>query len=124
MADILLVEDDADVRRFLELFLSRASFRVRPAQSGEQALGLYAEHRGTIDLVLLDVRMPGLDGPQTLAALREVAPRVRCCFMTGDPGGYTEEGLRALGRAAVVRKPFRLADVAGPLREAVNGADP
>jgi CheY-like chemotaxis protein len=44
------------------------------AAGGQEALDLYQRHREAIDVVLLDVRMPGLDGPQTLAALRALNP--------------------------------------------------
>jgi CheY-like chemotaxis protein len=61
-------------------------------------------------VVLLDVRMPELDGPGTLAALQTLDPQVRCCFMSGYLGGYTEERLLSLGAAAVLPKPFQLAN--------------
>ncbi len=85
---------------------------VRAAADGQEALDLYRRHRETIDVVLLDVRMPGLDGPRTLAALQELNPRVRCCFMSGNPGTCTEKGLRRLGAASVLPKPFGLDDAA------------
>ena len=53
------------------------------AADGPEAVELYRGHRDTIDVVLLDVQMPGLDGPATLTALREFDPGVLCCFMTG-----------------------------------------
>ena len=54
------------------------------AVDGDDALDLYQRHRAEIDLVLLDVQMPGLDGPRTLDALREFDPDVLACFMTGS----------------------------------------
>ena len=75
-----------------------------------------------IDVVVLDVRMPGMDGPQTLAALREVAPRVRCCFLTGDFGVYTEAQLLAMGAGAVLYKPARPEKLIGAVRLLANGA--
>jgi FixJ family two-component response regulator len=47
---------------------------------------IYGQHRRSSALVLLDVRMPDWDGPQTLAALQKFDPAVRCCFLTGDAG--------------------------------------
>ncbi|HEV3235744.1 MAG TPA: response regulator [Gemmataceae bacterium] len=83
----------------------------------KKALDLYRHHVDDIDMVLLDVRMPGLNGPQTLAALKEVSPRIRACFMSGDLGGYTVEDLHSMGAAAVFPKPFRLTDLAQALWE-------
>ena len=94
------------------------------AASGQEAVDLYKRHQADIEIVLLDVRMPGsLDGPQTLAALRELEPNVLCCFMSGQFGGYTEAGLRELGASRVIPKPFRLFEVAHVLRDLARTAD-
>ena len=120
---VLAVDDERGVRGLLDVGLRQEGFAVWLAADGRAAIDLYRHSGGVIDAVLMDVRMPGLDGPQTLAALREINPQVRCCFMSGDPGGYTEGGLCDLGAAAVFRKPFCLAEVARVLRELVDSAD-
>jgi CheY-like chemotaxis protein len=118
---ILVVDDEACLRGVLDVGMRQEGFAVWVAAGGQEALDLYRAHHEAIDVVLLDVRMPGLDGPQTLAALQGVNPGVRCCFMTGDPGGYTEEGLKRLGAVAVHRKPFPLDEIARSLWQlAVN----
>ncbi len=61
----------------------------------------------------MDVRMPILDGPRALAALKVLQPDLRCCMMSGDLGSYTEAGLIEMGASLVVMKPFRLDDMAG-----------
>ena len=71
----------------------------------------------------MDVRMPGLDGPQTLAALQEINPEIRCCFMSGHLGHYTEWTLCNLGAAAIFGKPFHLTEVAELLWELASNAD-
>jgi DNA-binding NtrC family response regulator len=62
-------------------------------------------------VVLLEVRMPGMDGPHTLTALQKLCPTVRCCFMTGNPTPYTEEALLQMGAMRVFRKPFAFIEV-------------
>src|SRR5262249_13132186 len=96
------------------------------AQTGAEAVALFREHRGRIDLVLLDVQMPGLDGPQTLAALQRLRPGLRCCFMTGNAGRYTDEELLGRGALRVGRNPFRLDEMRQLVKEltAIPAAHP
>lgn len=113
---VLAVDDDASVRAVVVAGLRHEGFEVWLAADGREALEIYQRHRATIDVVLLDVRMPSLDGPQTLAALRKLNPGVCCCFMSGDPGSYSPDDLLRLGAAQLFRKPFQLAEVASGLR--------
>ncbi len=101
----------------LRLGLSDFGFSVFPASSGREAVEVYQRHHGNIALVLSDVQMPGLDGPQTLSLLKKINPHVRCCFMSGDLDSYTEDGLLKLGAARVFQKPLQLATVAHTFRE-------
>lgn len=114
---ILVADDEEDVRDVLHDKLRQEGFSVWLAADGQKAVALYRNYCETIDVALLDVCMPGLDGPQTLAALQELTPQIRCCFMSGYLGSYTEAGLRNLGAAKVFAKPFRLAEVAHALGE-------
>jgi CheY-like chemotaxis protein len=120
---ILVVDDEGGVRGVLNVGLRKEGFAVWLAADGREALDLYRRYRELIDVVLLDVRMPGLDGPQTLAALQELNPQVRFCFMSGDLGSYTGEWLHNLGAATVLPKPFRLDEVARVLWQLASRAD-
>jgi CheY-like chemotaxis protein len=113
---ILVVDDDAAVRDLLGAALTRYGFRVWLAGGGAEAVCLFPGLRGQVALALLDVRMPGLDGPAILRELRRLDSGLRCCFLTGDPGDYDEEGLLAQGAERVLRKPFRLPELAATLR--------
>ena len=112
------------MRGALEAALRREGYDVWLAADGQEALVQYWDRREDIDVILLDVRMPSLDGPQTLAALRQLNPRVRCCFMSGDLGSYTEGELRGLGAAGVLYKPFPLAEVARVVGHLAVGIPP
>jgi two-component system OmpR family response regulator len=116
---VLVVEDESAVRRLLELALHLHGFRVLLAANGQEAVDLYQQQHEAIALVLTDVRMPGLDGPETLAALQQINPAVRCCFMSGNTGPYTADGLRELG-AAFIDKPFSLDALAALLGEVAD----
>ena len=117
---VLVIDDEATVRTLLALCLRSAGFTVWQAANGREGLELYRARPAEIDLVLLDVRMPGLDGPRTFAALREIDPEVRCCFMSGDSGDYTVGELLAAGAIGFLSKPFRVAEVEELVKEATR----
>lgn len=106
-SDILLVEEDAPVREMLTYGLRLEGFRVWPAASGPEAMAIYRQHQDAISLVLLDVGMEGMDGPQTLTALRAFNPDLPCWFITGGASRYRECELLQR-QARVIYKPFSL----------------
>lgn len=109
---ILVADDEELLRTVLQLVLRRQGFNVWVAANGAEAEELYRQYAEHIDLVLLDVRMPVLDGPATLAALRRQKPDLRCCFMSGDTGDVTPADLLALGAERVFDKPFSIVEAA------------
>ena len=114
MADVLVVDDDADVRALLEVVLERMGHDVRGAATAEDALLRSAERRP--DLLLLDLSLPGLDGDELLAWLdRGLGRPPALCLVSASP----EDQLRRLaGRhgATYLHKPF----VASELRQVVR----
>jgi CheY-like chemotaxis protein len=111
----MVVDDSEPLRRLLQTALGRAGFETVLAANGHDACACLSQ-RPAIDLALLDVRMPGLSGPETLVALRASRPNLPCCFMTGDPGDYDPAELVRMGALAVISKPFHLADLVQSLR--------
>jgi len=118
---VLLAEDEPVIRDLLGHLLRGKGFAVWSAADGREAVGVFERHRDESRVVLLDVHMPRLDGPQTLRALRQLDPEVRCCFITGTAGGEEEEALRALGPTAVLHKPCTPEELADALRQAMRG---
>lgn len=117
---VLLVDDDTDVLYVLAAALRHHAMNVWLADHGRQALETYQRHQHEIDMVLLDVHMPGLDGPQTLAALQNINAKVRSCFMTGNLGLYAEEDLLQMGALRVFHKPFSVGIVADALTQLMS----
>lgn len=106
---VLIVDDDAVLRMVLSRRLREHGFAVATAATKAEAVGAYEtflRSPSPIDLVLLDVGLRGTTGPDVLAALRQVDPHVRCCFMSAGFPGTTPEALMALGAHAVISKPF------------------
>jgi CheY-like chemotaxis protein len=118
---VLVVDDEHMVRIMVQLGLERNGFDVWLARNGREAIDLYRRHTEEIAVVLLDVRMPGLDGLQTLEVLRELNPEVLACFMNGDTGVYELDELVQRGAAQVIVKPFLLDDLANILRLMAQG---
>jgi len=104
----LLVEDEDAIRAIAQLSLERVGgWTVVCAASGEEAVEAVRED-GAFDVVLLDVMMPGLDGPATLRRLRDgpLASAVPVIFLTAKAAAADRERLRAIGAAGVIAKPF------------------
>src|SRR5690348_12910025 len=103
---VMLVDDEPDIRRIGAISLARVGgWSVVLAASGEEALAHLSRARP--DVILLDVMMPGLDGPSTLARLRAaLAPDVPVIFMTAKVLAHEVERYLELGAAGVITKPF------------------
>ena len=105
---VLVIDDDADVRRLLKTALEKQGFDVKTAADGESGLGQAAEQRP--GLILLDMRMPGMDGFAVLRALKEDPSTVDIpvIAMTGSPDLKTTARARvlALGASDFIAKPF------------------
>ncbi len=102
----LIVEDEADVAETLRELLEREGYKVTVAGDGAQAL--MAIDRGEYDLILSDLRMPGVSGPDLHARLAETKPHLieKMGFVTGDTlGSSMDDFLRGCGRP-VLEKPF------------------
>jgi CheY-like chemotaxis protein len=108
---VLVVDDEPAIRGLLKVALEKMGFTVLLAADSTEALDVYGRWRPKIALVLLDVRLPGLDGPQTLAALQRFDPALRCCFMTGHAGNYSDQDLLARGALRVFTKPVPLPEL-------------
>jgi two-component system OmpR family response regulator len=104
---ILFVEDDPDIQAVATMALEAlGGFAVLACGSGSEALSGFAEFAP--DLVLLDVMMPGMDGPATLEALRRLpyAAATPVVFMTARVQAHEVARYRELGAADVIAKPF------------------
>ncbi len=117
---ILIVDDDQAVLSLLQKGLSMNGFTVWQANNGKDAIETYKTNQKLIAAVLLDVRMPDLDGPAAICALRTIDPDVRCCLMSGDIGKYTAEELFASGAVHIFSKPFALSEVVRVLGQMVS----
>lgn len=118
---VLVVDDIPAIRQVLDAVLRSRGCRVWQAADGHEAETVFRAHAERIGLILMDVRMPRVDGPQALRAIRLLSPHVRCWFMSGDLGGYTQADLIACGAERVLAKPFRVTEVSALVEGVFDG---
>jgi CheY-like chemotaxis protein len=105
---VLVVDDEEPVRAVLGTVLRHHGMNAILAVSGEEALRLYADHQNSVDLVMLDLTMPGLSGEETLRAMRMRNPAQRALVMSGYSEQDTMARCAALGAVDFIAKPFEL----------------
>jgi CheY-like chemotaxis protein len=118
---ILIIDDEDDIRRIAKLALGRiGGMDVADAASGRE--GLRRAEEDAPDAILLDVMMPGLDGPSTLAALRSnpKTASIPVVFLTAKAMPAETERLRDLGAKDVLTKPFDPLTLAQQVRAALG----
>jgi two-component system OmpR family response regulator len=114
---ILLIEDEADIRTVAKMALEAVGgFEVHDCESGAE--GVAAAATAKADLVLLDVMMPGMDGPATLEALRALpeTSATPVIFMTAKVQPEELAAYKAMGAIGVIAKPFSPMEVSDQIR--------
>ena len=120
---VMIVDDDEDIRLICELAIRRiGEWDVVLAASGEEALALAQSERP--DVILLDVMMPGIDGPTTLARLRDQADtqNIPVVFLTAKAQQREVDHYMDLGATGVICKPFDVIKLADKIRGIVDGS--
>jgi two-component system, cell cycle sensor histidine kinase and response regulator CckA len=112
---ILLVEDEAPVRKLFVQALTRAGYRIHEASDGREAVAVFDQHGDSIDLLLTDMRMPYMGGAELVQRLRTRRPSVRLLCISGYPGGDTS----GLG-ADFLAKPFSRDALLAKIREILD----
>jgi DNA-binding response OmpR family regulator len=90
---ILIIDDEEHIRNVFSLALEKEGYKVFPTATGEEALSIFSKEK--IDLIFLDLHMPGIDGIEVLKKIREKDKKVPIFIVTGFYMGYKDE-LKAL----------------------------
>jgi two-component system cell cycle sensor histidine kinase/response regulator CckA len=118
---ILLVEDEETVRRFAAVALTRHGFRVLDVGSPEEALAIAnGADAADIKLLLTDVVMPGLTGPELAGAIRQLLPDVTVAYMSGYPANAISPDGQLDPRAPLLAKPFTSAELLRHVQDALE----
>ena len=119
----ILVADDLDLLHgAYRLALEGAGFEVLTVSSGAEALAVYQQRGREIDIVLLDVHMPGMSGPATLRELRKRNPDIICFFLTGASWDLDRETVWGANVVGVFRKPADVTSMGKVLRHLLDPA--
>jgi two-component system OmpR family response regulator len=118
---VLLIEDEAAIVRYLERGLREEAHQVDSAATGEDGIDLALSE--DIDLVIIDIGLPGLDGHQVLAAIRDKKPELPALMLTAR--GDVHSKVRALDAGAddYIVKPFSFAELTARMRAAMRRGD-
>ena len=119
-ACILVVDDEELVRNVASKMLGKLGYQVVCCNDGLQATDYYREHAGNIDLVILDMIMPGLNGKEAFTAMRTINPQVRILLASGYSIDVDTEAMMTQGLQGFISKPFRLESLAEMVAEALS----
>lgn len=106
MKKILVVEDEANIREFVVINLQRAGYEVLEAGSAEEALEIYGAQQGTIDIALLDIMLPGMDGVTLCRTIRKENADIGIILLTARTQEMDKVGGLMMGADDYVTKPF------------------
>lgn len=115
MAKVLIIDDEPDFRTFTDLLLKRLGYDVSLADNGWSGLELY--RREHPDVILLDLKMPKLDGVTVLKQIRSVDLKQPVIVFTGECTSETEQQVRALGVSGFILKGSPLHLLWGTLKD-------
>jgi PAS domain S-box-containing protein len=117
---VLIVEDEAEVRKLISKMLERQGYAILETSDGEEALLVCERCKGPIHLMLVDVIMPGMSGSELAKVVKPLYPEIKILYMSG----YTDEAIvrhGVLGKGVnYIQKPFTLEGLARKVREVLD----
>jgi len=122
MAKILVIDDEPSIRNLLDTLLRRKGYDVVLADSGRKGLELF--RREHPDVILLDLKMPEMDGLTVLRQIHSLDPKKPVIILTGAGNAEAERQVRALGVTEYVEKEFSLHLLGDSLKRLLNNPNP
>ncbi|ACN14679.1 sensory box histidine kinase/response regulator [Desulforapulum autotrophicum HRM2] len=118
---ILIVDDDSGIREMTAKMLRSFGYTTLTAANGEEALAIYSDKGNSIDLILLDVNMPGMDGYQCMQELLSQNPKVRILIASGYSALVQTKEVMQAGATGFIGKPYKLLELKTAVRSALDG---
>lgn len=117
---ILVVDDEVPIRELMKRVLTQAGYHVILAEDGRRALDAMRTYAGRIDMVILDMVMPGMGGLQTFELLQQMDPGVRVLVATGYSDKMQAKEVLSRGAQGFMQKPFTLQDMLRKVRTVLD----
>jgi PAS domain S-box-containing protein len=117
---VLLVDDEESILDVCKEILNILGYNVLSASNGKDALKIYEMNKGRIDLVMLDMIMPGLSGGDTYDALKLIDPEVKVMLSTGYSVSEQAKKIMDKGCQALIQKPFLINDLSQKIKEVLD----
>ncbi len=117
---LLLVDDEEVNLELMREILELLGYKILSAGNGQEALRIYRAQGGTIDLVILDMIMPDLNGGEVFCLLQEINPSVRVILSTGYSLKGQVEDMMNRGCRAFIQKPFHLDELSQAVRQVLD----
>ena len=117
---VLVVEDEDAVRNLIIRILGDYGYTVLGARSGEEALSLIERRQGGVELVVADIVLPGMSGPQLVERLMRERPGIRRLFISGYTDRAIQDIVAAEGEAHFLRKPFKPVELSAKVRDVLD----
>lgn len=117
---VLVVDDEEVIRSNTEAMLKDLGYKVITAENGSQAVTIFSEKQSEIDLVILDMVMPVMNGKECFAAMKKMKPDLKVVIASGFMRDEDLEPLRAAGVKSFIHKPFRILTLSKIVHETLN----
>ena len=110
MTTILLIDDEESIRRIFQVALEEAGYRVLTAEHGKHGLRLLEQEK--VDLIVVDIFMPEMDGLELIPLLRKTRPAIKLIAISGGSGPMNQlDTAKKLGAHHTLKKPFSMQEL-------------
>ncbi|NNG02252.1 MAG: PAS domain S-box protein [Desulfobacteraceae bacterium] len=117
---VLLVDDEASIRKLARIMMKKMGFTVLTASDGREGVDVFRREAGKIDLVVLDMTMPYLNGEEAFREMRRIRPDVRTILSSGYSRNNASSRSTAKGLAGFIQKPYRFDELQAVVRKVMD----
>ncbi|KIX11512.1 response regulator [Dethiosulfatarculus sandiegensis] len=116
-----MVDDEQALLEITARLLKTQGYQIITAGSGDEALALYKKQEATIDLVVMDLNMPGMGGDKCLQEILKISPEAKVIITSGYLRDLDSKDISAAGAAGYIEKPYKSSILLRTIREVLDG---